>query len=63
MFNCQWLNDEVKQMHIADDFYKFHLAAIMVQETCIKKRGLHEFTSSDGKKVYLYNSGNGTKSI
>lgn len=52
MFNCQWFNDEVKQMHITDDFYKFHLAAIMVQETCIKKTGLHEFTSSDEKKVY-----------
>ena len=35
----------------------------MVQETRIKKTGLHEFCSSDGKKVYLYNSGNGTKSI
>ena len=28
MFNCQWFNDEVKQMHITDDFYKFHHAAI-----------------------------------
>ena len=49
-FNCKGLNDEVKQTHIADDFYKFRLAATMVQETRIKETGLHEFTSSDGKK-------------
>ena len=35
----------------------------MVQETRIKETGLYEFTSSDGKKVCLYNSGNGAKSI
>ena len=49
-FNCQGLNDKVKQTHIAHDFHKFRLAAIMVQETRIKDTGLHEFTSSDGKK-------------
>ena len=52
-FNCQGLNDEVKKTHIADDFYKFCLGAIMVQETRIKETGTHEFTSSDGKKVCL----------
>ena len=35
----------------------------MVQETPINITGLHEFTSSDGEKGCLYNSGNGTKSI
>ena len=35
----------------------------MVQETRIKETGLHEFTSSDGKKVCLCDSGNGAKSI
>ena len=35
----------------------------MIQETHIKETGLHELTSSDGKKVCLYNSGNGAKSI
>ena len=62
-FNCQGLNDKVKQTHIADDFYKFRLTAIMVQETSIKETGLHEFTSSDGKKICLYNSGKGADSI
>ena len=62
-FNCKGLNDEVKQTYIADDFYKFRLAAIMVQETGIKETGLHEFTSSDGKKICLQNSSNGAKSI
>ena len=62
-FNCQGHNDEVKQTHIGDNFYKFHLAVIMAQETCIKETGLHEFNSSNGKKVCLYNSGNGAKSI
>ena len=62
-FNCQGLNDKVKQIHIADDFYKFPPVAIMVQETRIKETSLHEFTSSDGKKICLYNSGNGAKSI
>ena len=58
-FKSQGLNDKVKQTHIADDFYKFRLAAIMVQETPIKETGLQEFTLSDEKKVCLYNSGNG----
>ena len=62
-FNCQGLNDKVKQIHIADDFYKFRLAAIMAQETRIMETGLYEFNSSDGKKVCWYNSGNGAKSI
>ena len=62
-FNCQGLNDKVKQTHIADDFYKFRLAVIMVQETRIKETGLHEFTSSDGKMVCFYNSVNGAKWI
>ena len=52
----QGLNDYIKQTHIADDLYKFCLAAIMEQETHIKETGLHEFTSSDGKKVCLYDS-------
>ena len=52
MFNCQGLNDKVKQTHITDDFYKFSLSAIMVQETCIKETGLHEFTSCGGKHVF-----------
>ena len=63
MFNCQRLNDIVKQTRITDDFYKLHLAAIMVQETCIKETGLNKFISSDGKKVCLCNSGNGSKWI
>ena len=62
-FNCQGLNDKVKQTHITDDFYKLRLAAIMVQETRIKETCLREFTSSDGQKVCLYNSGNGSKLI
>ena len=56
-FNCKGLNDEVKQTHIADDFYKFRLAAIMVQDIRIKETGLQEFTSSNGKKDCLYSSG------
>ena len=45
--NYQGLNYKVKQRHIADDFCKFSLAVIMVQEARIKETGLHEFTSSD----------------
>ena len=62
-FNCQGFNDKVKQKHISDDFQKFRLAAIMVQETRIKEKRLHEFTSSEGKKISLYNLCNGAKSI
>ena len=61
--NWQGLNDKVKQTNIADNFCKSRLAAIMVQETRIKETGLHEFTSYDGKRACLYNSGNGAKSI
>ena len=54
---------QIKQARNADNFYKFCLAAIVVQETRIKETGLLEFTSYDRKKVCLYNSGNGTRSI
>ena len=53
-FSCQGLNDKVKQTHIADDFCKFRLTAIMVQETRIKETGLQELTSSDGEKMFVY---------
>ena len=62
-FNCQGLNDKAKQTHIADEFYRLRLASIMVQEVRIKETGLHEFTSSYGKKGCLYNLGNKSKSI
>ena len=52
--NYQGLNYKVKQRHIADDFYKFSLAVIMVQEARIKETGLHEFTSSDWREICLY---------
>ena len=46
-FNYQGINYKIKQTHIADDFYKFHLAAIIVQEPPIKETGLH-------KKRFVY---------
>ena len=52
-FNCQGLNSEVRQTHIADDFYKFRVAEIMVQEKRIKEAGLHKLTLSEWKKVCL----------
>ena len=46
-FNCQGLNSEVRQTYIADDFYKFRVAEIMVQEKRIKEAGLHKLILSE----------------
>ena len=60
-FNCQGLINKVMQKNIAGDFYKFSTG--ILQETHIKETGLHEFISSNGKKICLYKSGNGAKSM
>ena len=62
-FNCQGLNSAVKQQQIADDFIQHNLSIMMVQETRIKGNQIINLTSSDNQILYLYNSGNESKSI
>ena len=62
-FNLQGLISDAKKMSIADDFIEYNLTMMMVQETHIKETGAIELKSSSGKTLYLYNSGNISKSI
>ena len=62
-FNVQGLLSPVKQMMIADDFLKYGLKALMIQETHMQGNGFLDMKATNGKKVRLYYSGHKTKSI
>lgn len=62
-FNVQGLLSPVKQMMIADDFFRYGLKALMIQETHIQGSGFLDMKSSNGKTVRLYYSGHKTRSI
>ena len=40
--SCQGRIDVIRQTHRANDFYKFHLAAMIIQETHMKETGLYK---------------------
>ena len=61
-FNAQGLLSKTKQMLLADDFFRYNLKALMIQETHMKGNGLIKIKSSDGKEVSLYYSGHSKKS-
>ena len=62
-FNCQGLLDKTKQQLIADDFKKYRLKAMLLQELHMKNEGILNLKSTDGDQYHLYYSGNKTKSI
>ena len=62
-FNCQGLLDKTKQRMIADDFKRYRVKAMLLQEIHFKNEGTIDLTSKDGEKYHLYYSGNKTKSI
>jgi len=62
-FNCQGLvTSAVKKRLIADDFEKYKLNSLAVQETHLKGKGTMILTSSSNKRYILYYSGNDDKS-
>ena len=62
-FNCQGIaTSTAKQQMLADDFEKYQMDALTIQETHMKGYGAITLTSSTGKNYLLYYSGNETKS-
>ena len=47
-FNCQGLNSEAKKINITDDFIKFNLTVIMMQE--IKKQNFFHHNQQSSLK-------------
>ena len=63
-YNCQGLLNKTKQKMLADDFLTYKLTAIMaIQETDMKNHGILKITSTCGKELYLYYSGQKEKSM
>ena len=61
--NIQGLNSETKQRLLADDFFEKKIDFMLLQETKIKGSEQLEITSSENKKLILYNSGSKNKSL
>ena len=61
-FNAQGLLSKTKQMLLADDFLKYNMKALMIQETHMQGNGLIDIKSTEGNTVRLYYSGHNKKS-
>ena len=62
-FNCRGiLTSKVKQQMLANDFEKYNMTTLAVQETHMKGYGTMTLTSKNGKNYTLYYSGHETKS-
>ena len=60
-YNCQGLRSKENQVLLADDFQNYKMAALCVQETHMVGYGIEKLTTSDGKPLHLYYSGNKEK--
>ena len=56
-FNYQGLNNDNKKSSLADDFLHHQITVMMLQETKITGQEVHKSTSSNGTKLFRYNSG------
>ena len=56
--NCRSLQKKLKKIDIANDFVKYKLFAIATQETRLKGQSAETLTSTNGKKLIHYYSGN-----
>ena len=62
-FNGQGLNNDNKKASLAVDFLHHHITVMMVRETRITGQRVHKITSSNGIKLFLYNSGHQSTSF
>lgn len=62
-FNCQGLNCEIKKINTADDFFKYNLIMMIIQETKVLGSGIRKTKSLTEKILHLYNSGLQSKSV
>ena len=62
-FNCQGIaTSDVKKRAIADDFERYHISALSLQEIHLKGYGMLSLLSSSNKEYHLYYSGTSKKS-
>ena len=62
-FNCQGLVTSIaKRRMVADDFEKYNMTALLLQETHLKGYGVLTLKSSTNKEYLLYYSGHADKS-
>ena len=62
-FNCQGIvTSDVKRRLIADDFERYNMSALSIQETHLKGYGMLNLLSSKNEEYHLYYSGNPNKS-
>ena len=62
-FNCQGLvTSQIKKQLLADDFERYTLTALAIQETHMQGYGVMSIKSSTNKEYLLYYSGNNKKS-
>ena len=62
-FNCQGILEPSKQRSIVEDFIKYKLSILCVQETHLKGNGILELPKTNNKQLYLYYSGHKNRSI
>ena len=62
-FNCQGLLSTSKQQTLADDFARYNMTVLCVQETHMKDYGALNMKTNDGKNYLLYYSGHKSKSV
>ena len=61
-YNVQGLLSATKQLLLLDDFFKYNLKALLVQETHIQGHGYIDIRSTHGKIARLYYTGRKSKS-
>ena len=62
-FNVQGLLSKTKQLLLADDFLKYNMKALLIQETHLQGSGVLDIKSTNGKVVRLYYNGHQSRSI
>lgn len=61
-FNVQGLLSKTKQLLLTDDFFKYKMKALLIQETHMQGNGFLDIKSSRGKTARLYYCGHQSKS-
>ena len=61
-FNVQGLQNDEKKQQLVEDFERYKLDILCIQETRISETETFQITSASGKVYNFHNSGNDNKS-